>query len=128
MSTPVVPAVPTDDPTLRTLDTVIAQARQSQMWALRVKGDTFDHAGLHDGDIAIVRRQSDIDIDGDRYVVGDFEAAPFGVLVPITTAYFLRRLDDGLIEARDAEGHLRRCAPESSFDIQGRVIAVIERI
>ena len=110
MTTPVA-----TDPVTRGIDEMIAHG----LYALRVQGDTFEAVGIRDGDIAVVRRQFHVDVDGERFVVTDG---------PRTAVWYLYHLGDGLVEARDSEGRPQRVASEAAFGIQGRVLTVIQRV
>jgi repressor LexA len=91
------------------------------MYALEVKGDSMIDALIHDGDIVIMKRQSDVNN-------GDLVAAWLKNEKETTLKRFYRESSD-LVRLQPANPTIQPIyVHASNLDIQGKVIAIVRQL
>jgi repressor LexA len=91
------------------------------LFSVRVKGDSMEDAGIHDGDLVVVRKQ-------ERVRNGEICVAYLGEEQEATVKIFRRR-DWGVeLEPRNERYRPIRVAGDDHFRIGGKVVGVVRRL
>lgn len=95
---------------------------RDDLFSVRVKGDSMEEAGIHDGDLVVVRRQ-------ERVRNGEICVAYIGEEQEATVKVFRRREWGVELEPRNARHEPIRVEREDRhFRIGGKVVGVVRRL
>lgn len=90
-------------------------------FAVRVRGDSMEEAGILDGDLVVVRRQA-------RVAEGEFCVAYLGEDQEATVKVFRRGADGVRLEPRSSRHRTIHVGEDPHFRLGGKVVGVVRRL